>query len=136
MLVRDTVDKDRKNRLLNYLYRDENIIDFMFNDLYFELNCVLPKKICFSNDNLNKATRGINLKKTVTIVNEFLNKNKKYYYRLLELFPCKDYDVLVGDIIVGYVLYLTPHINRGTGADVFADKRSVCYTKVSILDFI
>ena len=124
----------RKNKLIEYLYPSTTSIDFMFSDLYVELSIILPKKICFSKDNLNKKVRDNNLELAVYLVNKFLVDNPLYKKRLSEFFPHRDYSVLVGDIIVGYILYLTPHINKGTGADVFLDKRSICFSKVSILD--
>ena len=128
------MNTERKNKLIEYLYPSTSAIDFMFDDLYVELSAIIAKKLCFSKDNLNKAVRDKNLELVVNIVNKFLVDNLQYKKRLFEFYPHKDYSVLVGDIIVGYVLYLTPHINKGTGADVFLDKRSICFSKVSILD--
>lgn len=126
----------RKNKLIEYLYPSTKAIDFMFDDFYIELIKILPKNIVFSKDNVNKVKREKNLQIAIKTVKDFIEDNKLYKNRLSELFLNKDYTILIGDIIIGYVLYLTPHINRGTGADVFADTRSVCYSKPSILDWI
>ena len=128
------MNTERKNKLIEYLYPSTSAIDFMFGDLYVELSTILSKKLCFSKDNLNKAVRDKNLELAVYIVNKFLVDNPLYKKRLFEFYPHKDYSVLVGDVIVGYILYITPHINKRTGADVFLDKRSICFSKVSILD--
>lgn len=128
------MNTERKNKLIKYLYPSIKAVEFMFNDFYVELSRLLPKKVCFSNDNLNKSVRNTNLQLAVNTVNMFLVKNPIYRKRVLKFYPYKDYGVLIGDIIVGYVLYLTPHINKGTGADVFADKRSICFLEISILD--
>lgn len=130
------MNTERKNKLIKYLYPSTQAVDFMLDDFYIELIKILPKKVVFSKDNLNKDNRQKNLQLANKTVKDFLEGNQLYKNRLLELFLCKDYSSLINDIIIGYVLYLTPHINRGTGADVFADTRSVCYSKPSILDWI
>ena len=126
----------RKNKLIEYLYPSTQAVDFMLDDFYIELIKILPKKVVFSKDNINKAIREKNLQNAIKTVKDFLEANHLYKNRLLELFLYEDYSSLINNIIIGYVLYLTPHINRGTGADVFDDARSVCYSKPSILDWI
>ena len=126
----------RKNKLFEYLYPSVKAIEFMQGDFYVELLQVLPKKVCFSIDNQNKKVRDKNFALAQYTVKEFLDKNHLYQKRLKELFLCKDHNALINDIIVGYVLFLTPHINKWTGADVFSDTRSVCYSKTSILDLL
>ena len=64
----------------------------------------------------------------------FIDKNLKYKRRLVELYRRKVDDSFIEEMLWGYVLFITYNINRGTGADVFWDKRSVCYKKLSILD--
>ena len=126
----------RKSKLIEYLYPSTQAIDFMFDDFYLQLLMVLPKKVCFSVDNMKQSVRKANLELAIKTIGNFLDKNPLYKSRYVELFSYKDFSVLINDILIGYVLYLTNNINRGTGADVFADKRSVCYSKTSILDWL
>lgn len=130
------MNTERKNKLIKYLYPSTQAVDFMFDDFYIELIKILPKKIVFSKDNVNKVKREKNLQIAIKTVKDFIEDNKLYKNRLSELFLNKDYTILIGDILIGYVLYLTPHINKYTGADVFSDSRSICYSKTSILDWI
>ena len=128
------MDNARKSKLINYLYQNKQVVEFMYNDFYVELIKILPKKICFSNDNLNSDIRKSNLTKATLIIKDFLSKNTIYYTKLKDIYNFKNIDAIIKDIIAGYILYLTPHINKNTGADVYADKRSVCYSKYTILD--
>ena len=126
----------RKKKLFDYLYPTQEIYNFMKYDLYVELSCLLEKSICFSNVNKNKTAREANLKKAKTIIGDFLNDNNLYKARINEFFPSFKFERLVEEILWGYVAFITPHINSYSGADVFLDKRSVCYTKFSIIDFL
>lgn len=126
----------RKEKLINYLFPTVEIAEFLFGDLYVELSKILPKKICFSSSNIKKSCREENLKLATETINSFINDNLGYASRLFELFGEVERSALVKDILIGYIFYCTDNINRNTGADVFMDKRSVCYSKYSILDLI
>ena len=131
---RGTMDLSRKKKLINYLFYNQAVAEFMYNDFYVELYKVLPKNICFSKDNMNRETRAKNYNNAIIIINNFLSNNSIYKLKLSEIYSYKNIDIIVKDVLVGFVLYLTPHINKNTGADVFLDARSVCYSKISILD--
>ena len=128
------MNKTRKQKLINYLFYNNYTIDFMFNDFYVELNFVLPRKICFSKDNIKKENRVKNLEKAKSVLKNFLESNVNYYNKLKEIYYNKSIESLLSDVLAGYILYLTPNINKNSGADVYADKRSVCYSKTSIID--
>lgn len=130
------MNKTRKTALLNYLYPSSKCADFMLNDFYVELLPILAKEICFSTKNTNAEVRKENKLKAKNIVADFLERNPQYKNRLFELFGKSEINVMIDNVLIGYVMYLTPHINKFTGADVFNDKRSICYTKFSILDII
>jgi len=128
------MNETRKRKLLNYLYPREEIAEFMISDFYVELTIVLDKKICFSSSNIKNSERAKNLSIAREIVSNFLESNIEYKLKLEEFFPKTDKKVLIDNIICGYVMIISLHINKGSGADVFLDKRSVCYSKISILD--
>lgn len=125
----------RKNKLTNYLYPTKDIQEFMLYDLYVELISLLTKKVCFSVDNMKEEARKTNLNKAKLIISSFLDNNLNYKKRLIEL-NLKIEDNLIEEILWGYILFITTNINNGTGADVFWDKRSVCYSKSSIIDLL
>ena len=130
------MNAERKRKVIEYLYPSTQAIDFMFDDFYLELLEILPKKICFSTNNKNKKIRQKNLTTALKVVDKFLEENPIYKIRLKELYFYKKYSTLLYDVIVGYVLYLTPNINKGTGADVFLDSRSICYGKTSVIEWL
>ena len=130
----DNMNSERKTKLINYLYPTVEIAEFMTYDFYPELTFVLDKKVCFSVENEKESVRKINFEKAKRIVSEFIDKNLKYKRRLVELYRRKVDDSFIEEMLWGYILFITYNINRGTGADVFWDKRSVCYKELSILD--
>ena len=128
------MNKERKNAILNYLYPTAEIAKFMLFDLYVELLNVVPKNICFSSKNYNFEARSKNKALAKEKVKQFLSDNINYQSRLTELFLNTELDCIIDNILIGYILFLTPRINKNTGADVFQDKRSIYYTRYSILD--
>ena len=69
-------------------------------------------------------------------VKNFLLENPIYKTKLEEFFPKSSEDILIDNIISGYVMIKSTNVNKGNGADVFWDKRSVCYSKNSIIDIL
>lgn len=130
------MNKQRKIKLLNYLYPNEEVARFSINNLYLPLENFLPRKTCFSNDNHNSQKRKSNLETAIATVSSFLNNNPATLRVLYEYYPYISFEDLLLTVLYGYLLYLTPNINKGTGADIFADKRSICYSPVSIIDII
>lgn len=130
------MNKERKEKLLNYLYPTEEIAEFMYCDFYTELALILDKKVCFSQANLTNVTRKNNLKIAREIIAKFLNENALYKNKVYEFFPKTPESVIIDNILYGYTLLVSTNINRGTGADIFKDKRSVCYTIASIIDIM
>ena len=124
----------RKQKLIEYLYPTSQIAEFMLFDFYVELTFVLDKKICFSVENKKESVRKSNLQKAKTIVGNFIEKNLKYKNKLDKLYHRKIDNSFIEEVLWGYVLFITNNINRGTGADVFRDSRSICYNLISILD--
>ena len=124
----------RKKKLIDYLYPTTEIAEFMFYDFYVELRFILDKKVCFSVENKKESVRKLNLNKAKTIVGNFIEKNLKYKNKLKELYCCETDNSFIEEVLWGYVLFITNNINRGTGADVFRDSRSICYNLTSILD--
>ena len=130
------MDIYRKTKLINYLYPTEEIAKFLFCNVYSALKTILPRKVCFSDDNYNETTRNRNYIIAKNTIANFLEETPFVRNKLNEYYLNKEVDNLVNDILYGYLLYLTPKIHKGTGADIFRDKRSVCYSPFSMLDII
>ncbi len=130
------MNKIRKKKLLDYLYPREEIAEFMFCDFYAELSLVLDKKICFSANNLKNDNRRKNLVLAKGTVVNFLKENPYYRKKLVEYFSTDNENIIVNNVLYGYLLIVSSHINRGTGADIFLDKRSICYSQTSIIDVL
>ena len=124
----------RKKKLIDYLYPTTEIAEFMLYDFYVELRFMLDKKVCFSVENKKESVRKSNLEKAKIIVKEFINSNLNYKNKLDKLYHRKIDNSFIEEVLWGYVLFITNNINRGTGADVFRDSRSICYNLTSILD--
>ncbi len=78
--------------------------------------------------------RKFNLEKAKGILSEFIDGSLKYKNKLDKLYHRKIDNSFIEEVLWGYVLFITNNINRGTGADVFRDSRSICYNLTSILD--
>ena len=126
----------RKRKLLEYLYPREEIAEFMFFDFYAELSLVLDKKICFSANNLKNDIRRKNLILAKEIVAKFLKENSCYSKKLGEYISTDNENIIINNVLYGYLLIISSNINRGAGADIFLDKRSICYSKTSIIDVL
>lgn len=124
----------RKKLLFEYLYPTEEVYEFCYGDLYLNLLNVLEKKICFSKDNLKKENRENNLIKAKNLVKKYIEEDFRYYNKIKSLYKNIMFDDVIDEILWGYIIFITPKVNYGTGADVFWDKRSIYYKKISILD--
>ena len=87
-----------------------------------------------SEDGLDNIS--VSIENQINICKQFLNDNNLYKARISEFFPSFKLERLIEEILWGYVAFITPHINSYSGADVFLDKRSVCYSKFSVIDFL
>lgn len=56
--------------------------------------------------------------------------------RLVEIYGNFGLDTIVKYLLYAYLLTTTTKINKGSGADIFLDNRSVCYSKISIIDIV
>lgn len=130
------MNKDRKRKLIEHLCPTVDVAKLLFEDLCVEIALLLPKKVCFSADNFNSFVREENLKTAREIVRKFLLDNVRYKIELESEYGVYNIDYLVDNVLCAYLIYLTPHINKGSGADIFLDKRSICYKRHSIIDIL
>lgn len=130
------MERERKEKLLKYLFPTEQIRKFLCDDVYEELTFLIPKNLCISTNNLKVATRKENLEKVTSLVREFLKENPDYTKLLIEYYGYDDIIRIVNDIVIGYVYYLTNCYGNYFHIDIFKDKRSICYSYISLIDIL
>lgn len=132
------MEKERKLKLLNYLYPTEDAREFFCKDLYLELLNIIPKKCLISCSNENAYTRKRNYEFAFSQIEEFLGKNADYLTIVLKFY---NYDKVNAkkvcqDVLIGLTLYSSHLITKYSNIDIFLNKKSVCYEPISIVDFL
>ncbi len=124
-----------KQKLIKLLFFTDEITAFMCNDLFQELKNLIPTNICISYENLPNEARRNNLNRVNSIVINFLYKNKIYADMVCKFYnEEKVTDNLIKTIVTGYVFYIATTNDKYKDLDIFKDKRSICYTDISLLD--
>ena len=122
---------------MKYLYPTDVIRNFMCNDLYQELNDIIPKTKCFCSDNIVSKTREENYMFVKTHIVNFILTNENYKNELNKLYKDRGFDDLINDIIIGYVFFTVNTDDKNRGEDIFKNKKSICYSVApSILDIL
>lgn len=121
-------------KLLKYLYPTEEIRGYVCDYLYLELIKIIPKSICITSTNLSMSTRIQNLNKVREIVGEFIEKNSEVSETLTRLFKNKNIKTVIEELIIGYVYYTSRTMSNYKHIDIFTDRRSICYSPISIID--
>lgn len=129
------IDK-RKCKLLNYLFPNEKVRSFLCNDLYIELTQIIPYNLCLSSKNLNNIIRQENKEKVKSIIKKFIKENINYEKEIKKIYKDYDNERILDEIIIGYVFYLANTIRKFFTIDIFYDKKSICYSPISIIDII
>lgn len=124
---------EEKQKLLQLLYPNDEIRDFLINDLYQELINIIPKSLCISSKNLVNSTREKNLQKVKMYINDFFKDNESYIQTINDLFSVK-YNEMIEDVIIGFCFYLSQ--TKNNDIHIFKDKRSICFSEVSIIDIL
>ena len=127
---------ERKQKLINYLYPNEKIRGFFCDELYIELQNFIPNQICITSKNTSFSSRNENLNKIYSIVNNFVEKNSYYKNKILYFYKDEQFNNIIKKIVIGYVFYLSNAIPRYVSIDIFRDRRSICYSPISIIDII
>lgn len=113
---------------MKYFYPTDEIRNFMCNDLYQELNEIIPKTKCFCCDNVVAKTREENYMFVKTHIVNFVLTNENYKNELEKLYKGRDFDDVVNDIIIGYVFYVVNTNEKNKGENIFKSKKSICYS--------
>lgn len=124
-------------KFLKYLYPTDEIRDFMCNDLYQELNEVIPNIKCFCSDNVVKSVREENRKFVKTNIVNFIENNPVYKQEIEKLYKSKVISNIIDDIFTGYVLYVVNTSEKNKGENIFTNKKSICYSEgPNLLDIL
>ena len=121
----------KEEKLLQFLYRNEEIRKRLINDVYQELLEVVPPSLCFNSKNVVNATRDENLRKALSSISNFLENNADYNKVIKEI-----YDEDFQFVLCGYMFYLSHTNEKYIGIDIFKNKKSILYSEISLLDII
>lgn len=128
---------ERKRKLINYLFPTEQVRKFLCNDLYKEFESLIPRTLCISYHNMTKKIREENYKKVLSLIENFFVQNNFYKNETLELYNQKCLSKeFFEDMLIGYVFYLSYKMNNFYRFDIFKDKKSICFTPISVIDVI
>lgn len=126
--------KEQKQILLKFIFPTDEIRNFLCNYFFQELLVIIPTSLCISKDNMVNKTREENAQIVKNKVIDFLKNNNNYVVELAKLYHNKDVMGRVDDFITGFVFYLTCVNDKFQNIDIFKDKKSICYTEISIVD--
>lgn len=121
----------KEEKLLQFLYRNEEIRKRLINDVYQELLEVVPPSLCFNSKNVVNATRDENLRKALSSISNFLENNADYNKVVKEI-----YDDDFQFVLCGYMFYLSHTNEKYIGIDIFKNKKSILYSEISLLDIL
>lgn len=121
----------KEEKLLQFLYRNEEIRKRLINDVYQELLEVVPPSLCFNSKNVVNATRDKNLGKALSSISNFLENNADYNKVIKEI-----YDDDFQFVLCGYMFYLSHTNEKYIGIDIFKNKKSILYSEISLLDIL
>lgn len=121
----------KEEKLLQFLYRNEEIRKRLINDVYQELLEVVPPSLCFNSKNVVNATRDENLRKALSSISNFLENNADYNKVIKEI-----YDEDFQFVLCGYMFYLSHTNEKYIGIDIFKNKKSILYSEISLLDIL
>lgn len=129
------MESQRILKLMKYLYPTDEIRNFMFNDLNIELSAYLPKEMIISAKNSKDIIRTLNKGEALHRISVFFEQNSNYLKQVCELYGKTDISDMLGDILQGYALFIIINDEKYKNVDIFKDKKSVCYTLISAVDY-
>ena len=121
----------KEEKLLQFLYRNEEIRTRLINDVYQELLEVVPPTLCFNSKNVVNSTRDENLRKALSSISNFLENNADYNKVIKEI-----YDEDFQFVLCGYMFYLSHTNEKYISIDIFKNKKSILYSEISLLDIL
>lgn len=123
-----------KELLIKYLFPTEEIRKFLINDIYQEFNEFLPKENLFNERNMKTEQRLNNYNQYCSLIKDYLNNHSDYLKEVYGVYHNINIESLIDDLLMGYVFYLSEIDDKLQKFDIFKDKKSICFTEISILD--
>ena len=130
------MNNERKEKLLKYLFPTEEVRKFVCNDLFVELNEIIKTTDCISSKNIKKENRMHNKEKVEMQIKDFVKQNPIYEKILCEIYHQNDINKIYDYILIGYTFFVSYTYSRIKFCDIFRDKRSICYSPISIIDIL
>lgn len=127
---------NEKQKIVKYLYPTKELMGLMCNDIYQELLEIIDVESCISEDNLDDLVREQNLEFVRGAIKGFVVNNKVYQQVLFEHYKHQNIDIIVYDILIGLVMYISSIIDEFREVNILRDKRSICYGQVFILELV
>jgi len=125
---------NKEQKILNYIFPNDEIRAFLCNDLFIELNSVIPKNLCISKKNINNLTRLKNYNKVKLLITNFIQTNKIYIDRLTTLYNYANLSRIISEILTGYVFYFSKLNKIYKNFDIFNNSLSICYNSINFFD--
>ena len=122
--------------LINYLYPTDELMDFMCNDLYQELLGIIKPSYCINSKNMVNSVRQKNLNFVKNKINDFISTNINYMNILFDYYKHKNLNIIIDDILIGFVFYIANTTLKYNNIDIFHNKQSICYEKMSIFEIL
>ena len=136
------MDKESKQKLLKYFFPTEEIRKVMCNDLFVELDELFLNKICIFEENKSRRKRKEHYKLTFEIILDFFIHNRDYSKKVTLIYGDQtaslneNVENIINSVIMRYVFYLTGTNSKWQNIDIFKDKRSICYSHISLADIL
>ncbi len=124
-------DKD-KYKLSKFLFEDVQLSDYIINVIFPKLKLLIPERCVFRHDNNRSKNRIKNLEACRRTIVDFLQNNKKDYSLLTKCYG----ENVISLLLIGYCFYISETSFKYYNIDIFKDERSVCFSDLSLLDFI
>lgn len=123
-------------KLKDYLYPTEEIEHFLIKEINPKLKQMLQNVSIFAAENEEKKIRKQNYDKFYFVVCELLFSNETYLNNVKNYWGKLKFKYIIDDIIINYVFNLTQQDSTFKNVDIFKNKQSICYRKISVLSFI
>ena len=112
--------EDLLNVLL-YYFPNEDVLDFMLNDLFEELKELVSIDLIYSEDNKQDLIRTQNRNKVEDVIVQFFNKNPVYIQEFKKLYQ-RDFIEVIDNIIESFTFSVLLDEKK-----TYKDKKSISY---------
>ncbi len=130
------MEKERKTKLLGYIFPSAQAQEFMCNNVFVELDSSIPSRVCISSKNTCPAVRKENLNLVKAKILAYLAINYDCKNEILKIYKKDCIQDVLEEILLGYVFYISQTNPKFSNIDIFRDKRSICFAPVSIVDIL